>query len=295
MVGSAGQTTGATGPSLVLHVDTARVVTVGDPVVVGVVVHLPPGAHLIDSVPRLTEQLSGVRLLSGGVLRATAAGYATELRFAFFRPDSGMVPSLAVAYEAGGAVDTVRAGPLPVRVVSVVTGEGATLRDIKELDSPSIATPLVVAGIGLGVVLGLLVVRASRRRRRTRLATLVAPVRASSPYECALDALAELAARDGLSRENVDTVYAATADVVRRYLDAAYDVPALERTTWEAVQALPARAGGPGAREALRALLDDADLVKFARERPDPATVPTFLARARAVIETLGPSTTVEG
>ena len=64
----------------------------------------------------------------------------------------------------------------------------------------------------------------------------------------------------------------AAADVLRRYLEDAEQVPARELTSAALVRSLPAHLADGGLRGHCRELLGEADLVKFARVRPSVTT-----------------------
>jgi hypothetical protein len=248
--------------------DTAARVEVGDPVVVSVRLQLPEGATLLDRAPRTRDTLpDGVRLLAADTLRRDGAAWVGRVRVAFFRPDSQAVPALAVAYQLGAAVDTAVSAPIGIMVRHVLPEGNATLRDIREIDTPLIPW----RGIGVACLAVLLIVLVPRRRRRE---APPAVMESPAPDPLAI-ALAELATIEGTGWDAARQA-AAAADVVRRYLDVARGIPALERTTPE-VRRLVAGNG------ALAGLLADADLVKFARHRPDAA----FVERARAVLREL--------
>lgn len=256
---------------MAVRADTGARILVGDPVRVSVRLHLTAGATLIDAVPRTRDTLpTGVRVLSADTLRRAGEEWVGRITVAFFRPDSQAVPALAVAYRIGDAVDTVVSAPIPVTVDHVLPTGNATLRDIREIDTPVVPWRLIGGGIlALGLLLG---ASALRRRRRVAEGPAVTVEVPPGPYEIAL---AELAAIERAGGDAARQAQAA-ADVVRAYLARARGIPALERTTPE-VRRLVAADG------ALVDLLRDADLVKFARQQADTA----FVARARAVLQEL--------
>jgi hypothetical protein len=257
--------------SLQVHADTAARIEVGDPVVVSVRVHLDRGATLVDAVPRTRDTLAtGVRVLSADTLRRQGDDWVGRVRVAFFRPDSQAVPALAVAYRIGNAVDTMVSADIPIVVRHVLPEGNATLRDIREIDTPVVPWWAIAGGVALASVA--LAALALMRGRRREVTTAVVMMQAPGPLDVALG---ELAAIEKAGWDAARTAQAA-ADVVRKYLEVARGVPALERTTPE-VQRL---VGGDGR---LIALLTDVDLVKFARRHPNGA----FVERARAVLQEL--------
>jgi hypothetical protein len=251
---------------------TGRPLTVGDPLVVRLALALPHGATLIDHVPRVRDTLpDGVRVLSADSLRIQDGKVVGNLRVAFFRPDSQVVPAFAIAYRSASGTDTLISAPIPVFVRSVLPTGDATLRDIRDVDAP-----WPVAPIAIGLVVILLVVllgqRAVRRRRAAVAPKAHVPVEEGpSAYDLALEQLHQIE----LSDVAVDQRYAKAADVVRGYIAATRGVPALERTTLEILTAL--NVNGEVAE-----FFREADLIKFAGWRPE-----TYASSAKRVIDAL--------
>ncbi len=292
-VGSQGPGTPASGPSLAVAIQPASV-TVGDPVTVTVYARVPTGAVLIDRMPRAVDTLStGTRVLASDSLREVRPGeLVAHVRLAFFRPEPQHLPPFAVAYRAVGQqhADTLVSAPVAVAVVPVVPDAGGTLRDIKDIEASPVSARLVGLVLTCVVLAIAAVTLVARRRRRKPVAVVGAglrPVRiaALTPYEVALQHLAEIEHGGRTGHSDVARHFARTADVVREYLERAFDVPAMERTTPELFWALPPALAAHGARDAVRAFLDDADLVKFARERPDHLAASAYLEVARRLIE----------
>ena len=271
---------------LVVRADTTTV-SVGDPVDIAVRLRLPAGVTLVDHVPRMRDTLpEGVRVLRTDTLVAGDGGWVGGMRIVSFRPDTQTVPPLVVAYRtADGATDSVVGPAVSIFVRPMLPDGNATLRDIKEIETPAVPWRAIVWGAVVCVVAlvaggGVVAARRRRLRAATEAAARAARERPPGPYELALARLAQLERGGG----DIARHYAETADVVRRYLEETHGVPALERTTPEVVAAV---AGLNGTAPVLGALLRDADLVKFARVRPDQPTAATFIGRAREVLRRL--------
>jgi hypothetical protein len=257
-----------------LYVQVPRTpLTVGDPLVVRLTATLPRGATLIDHIPRVRDTMpDGLRLLSTDSLQVHNGVVVAQLHVAFFRPDSQVVPSFAIAYRTASGTDTLISSAVPVLVRPVLPVANATLRDIRGVDPP---WPL--APIPLSVLLVLLVLLTWRglrmRQPRTRVAPQAqAPVaQPPSAYDAALAQLRDIEQTEMA----IERRYAMAADVVRGYIAATMNVPALERTTPEILSAV-------GANGELKAFLYEADLVKFAGLRPK-----TYASRAREMIDAL--------
>ena len=244
--------------------------TVGDPLVVRLTATLPRGATLLDHIPRVRDTMpDGLRLLSADSLQVHDGVVVGQLRVAFFRPDSQVVPSFAIAYRTASGTDTLISSAVPVLVRPVLPVANATLRDIRGVDPP---WPITSISIVLGLtLLALFCLRALRRPSRVAPQGHAPAAQPPSAYDVALAQLREIEQAEMV----IERRYALAADVVRQYIAATRNVPALERTTPEILSAL-------GANGALEEFLDQADLIKFAGLRPR-----TYASRAREVIDAL--------
>lgn len=266
-------------------------VTVGDTVTVDLRAMLPEGAsiagdpHPRDSLP------SSVRLLAMDTLpRAADGAHRYRARIAFFQTGSLTSPAFALPYRRagaeGGVPDSVVSGAVLVTVTATLPDTAIAMRDIRPIASLGgsagsasrwwlVAVALLLASAGAALAL---------RARRTR--TSPVPDAPAEPplgaYEAARARLRALGESD-LATHDVARVYDEATDTLRRYLESAHDIPAAHRTTPELLRTLPAALAGHAG--ATRALLGEADLVKFARLRPDAQAARAFVARSADVLE----------
>jgi hypothetical protein len=281
----------AASPQVLARPDSGRV-TVGDPVTLRIHLRLPVGEQLAGATPDFREPLpEGVRLLRVDSLRLQAdSDESGALVVAFFRPGTLRLPPIGITYRAtrGAPADTAVTGPIAVTVTPVVPAGSGTLRDIRNIETAPISlrsAATVVAG-ALAVILAVVVASRLQRRRRmehlsaSRLALANAP---AGPYATALARLAVIA-EDWAASPDIESHYAETADVLRRYLADAHGFPALERTTPELLGALPSRLAVPPARHEAGKLLGAADLVKFALYAPPAPAPAAVLVAARSIL-----------
>jgi len=108
------------------------------------------------------------------------------------------------------------------------------------------------------------------------------------PYEAASARLRRLERRHPSGDEAAKAFYVDLTEALRVYLVRRVGVRALEQTTAEVVAALRRR---PEVRDAtirrLQAVLEQADLVKFADAQPSPAESRSVLEEAQAVLDAL--------
>jgi hypothetical protein len=168
------------------------------------------------------------------------------------------------------------------------TAGNPSLKDIRELEkrplSPWTWPAVLVAMFAAGWVL--LRRRGRRVEQRVSVAptTIDIPAPEPTPYEIALARLLQVEAENWPSRGLIEAHYESVAQTLRQYLEDAHQVGALERTTAELVWALPPELGRGGLRDACREILAEADLVKFAEARPNPAAAAEFLRHAQELL-----------
>ena len=264
--------------------------TVGDSVTVRFRIHLTERDLLSDSFPRPVAELpEGVRVLAVAPLRkAGSRALDGQARLAFYRIGRRPIPAFGIPFVriVSGQRGVLVSDSAFVDIDSVAPPGNPSLKDIKDIERQRGPDLRLVAGlVGAALLGGLVLLR--RRARRPPPApaeTVGAEAVVLGPYEAALARLTQIERERWPLRGEVDRHYAAVADALRRYLEEAHAIPALERTTTELAWALPPTLAEGGLRERCVALLADADLVKFARRRPDEADAARLLQAARDLL-----------
>lgn len=271
-----------------LEVKPARTqATLGDPIVLDITVRLRPGMELIDEAPRtLVPPPRGTRILRSDTLQPAGNGtYRGKAVVAFYRLGPQPVPTLSLLYRkaAGEPPDTLLHLPVSVEIVSTLEAGNPRLKDIKPLQP--LGGPIWLQTIGLlaAVALGFAWLWRRGRRRAALRAAPVAPL--AGPFDAAIARLAELQAAAEASGNGVVPLYAAVADVVRDCLRTVGAVPHPGLTTRELGERLPPWLGAGGRRGQCEAVLSEADLVKFAKVRPDLRAATEHVARTRTLLE----------
>jgi hypothetical protein len=266
--------------------------TVGDIVTLRFRARLDERDLLFDTVPQPLATLpSGIRLLSVEKLtRAPDRIFNGRARLAFYRPGKQAIPTFGLPFMR--AVKGVGRATLPsdsasVEISALLPAGNPSLKDIRELAPQQPSRLLPIAIVAAAGALLIVFLRRRRRRRGPRVEAQPEPVLpppAPDPYSVALDALHRLERSGWPSKGRVDRHYEAAVDVLRNYLEVAESIDARERTTEELVWSLPPHLSSAGLRDQLRYLLYEADLVKFARLRPDPADAARFLQGCRVLL-----------
>jgi hypothetical protein len=292
--GVAAGTTAAQLPNQSFEVSpSAAHARVGDTITLRFRVRLDQTDLLFDTVPRPTGQLpQGVRVLSVERLhRQSDRTWTGSAVVAFFRPGRQAVPVFGLPFMRsvkGLSRGTLASDSAFVEIDPVAPPGNPPLKDIRDIVGKALPDWRPVAGGLAAAALGALAARRLRRRARGTTSGLPSeppalPVVPGGPYQIALARLAEIEREGWPARGDVARHYAGVADTLRQYLEGAWGVVALTATTRELLAALPPTHAGTRGTGAT--LFHEADLVKFARARPDAEAAGRFIRDARGLLD----------
>jgi len=200
------------------------------------------------------------------------------------------VPVPIVTYtDAAGSEHTYRPDPVSITIMGLlppettaVTGP-STLPDIKDIKGLWNWTPFTVYVpliIMLFIIIALIAAVYWWRTRHPRVAGTALQENCLSPYEAAMQELRSISSSRLLDKGLYKQYYIRLSTCLRRYLQEALGLPALEMTTNEFMQMLDQK-GHPlisaQQKDFLGTFLATCDLVKFANHRPDRRQSDEFL------------------
>ncbi|MFB6247199.1 MAG: hypothetical protein ABEL97_01360 [Salinibacter sp.] len=281
-------------PRLDVHVSVDSV-RIGERFVVSVVAEHRGGVDVAFPAPDAGPGTFGeLEVLGRSARRRRAAGGRQVDSVAYttttFALDSVRVPSLPVRVIADGDTSTMQTPARTARVVSVV---GPDAEGIHGVAPPApFPRPLWTWGV-LALVAAALLGGAAylwwRRGREPKSQPSGGrPAVDRTPYEAARSRIRRLEASDLSDPDAVPPFYVELSQALRVYLAREWDVAALERTTREVVNTLDGHPDVPDeAVSRVRAVLELADLVKFADARPAAEDHEKALREARSALEAL--------
>jgi hypothetical protein len=287
-------------------------ITVGDPVILTVSVTHPEGSVVL--FPELEANWGDfvVRSQSAPETVSNGDGSAVttqQIDARLFAPGDFQTPPLTIAIsDAAGNLSETAVPSLPLTVQSVLVEGDTELRDIKpqaELPLPAVWPYVVGALLAITAVIAFVFFR---RRQKSVVDNRL-------PHEKALDALVMIDKQGYVANGRYKEHYAAVSDTLRLYFETITQVPFTDRTTaeirhdveikrlgdWETTPEQSQRnpnliisqsRGVPTAN--LLRLLEDADLVKFAKVTPSQHEAERLTQEARQLVWDTKPQPTAE-
>ena len=274
-------------------------VTVGDVFTLTLSVSHPEDYHVVfpdvpaewgDFEVRTTTYLPS-KLEDDGTLIS-----AMHIEAVLFRPGIHSTPALSVAVRRpDGSVINRPARPIDIEVASVLEQGANELRDIRpqaEVPFPAIwpfgkdgaQEELWQWAVGGATALATLLLLVGYWRQKTMPQSALASQVPLSPLDAALAALAKIAQDDLPSESRYLEHYELVADCLRDYLFGQFRIPAPELTSEQSITVLGRRPVAPTDVRDLADILEDADLVKFARLAPEPHEARELVESARRVV-----------
>ena len=261
-------------------------ISIGD--LVSVIIEVEHAPHLEISLPEQPGSLGSFEVRSVEELEPTTTEARTTSRWKLtvstFEAGQMTFPGVELTVTGSSAGPfTVTTDPVPMEVQSVLPEEAEDILDIKSPLAISRAWWTYWPWLAGGLLLGLLAWWLWRSRKRgvtgRRTGRPLPP-----PEEEALAALLALEASDLLRQEQVKPFYTRLSEILRRYLWRRFSIVALEATTSEIVVQLSETGTGALSGPA-NSILQECDLVKFARLEPPREKGYTTIGEARSLIE----------
>lgn len=185
--------------------------------------------------------------------------------------------------------------PIPsteVEIVTVLKEGDRNLRDLKPQADMAAPPPwlwIVAAVLCLAVLAGLVWWFVRSRHLTGKPAAGADGLDLLPPWQAAMKELGRIEGTDLLEKEDFKQYYSQVTDCLRLLLERQFDLRALDRTTAEVRRDLRSSAIAAAQTTLLIEVLNEADLVKFAKFIPALDTARALMGRARAFVEAVKP------
>lgn len=182
--------------------------------------------------------------------------------------------------------DTLRleSAAIPVLFKSLVTGDQSELQPLKPIYEFARNWWMWIVLVLLLIGLSFYIYQRWKKRSAPVVITPTVLERLSfvSPLDVLKTELEELKNRDLTHQHDIKTYYSDLGDILRRYIEDAHDLPALESTTGELRTAFKHRGLHSELAHPCLSILEEADMVKFAKFTPTAAAAEACHKQARA-------------
>lgn len=270
----------ASAPEIKIDIQaTPQNATVGDPITIRLDIPLPKGYEI--TLPKLGDQIGDFSILDfppGKVMSADQAGdqsasrYQAQIVVALYKPGEFEFPPIQITLRGPDGIENQISSPaLKISIQSVLTEQDQDLKQLKkqaELEEP-VPWVLWLLVACSALLLGAMGIWLWRRRKRPKpLSTREPDV---DPIALAESDLRDLLKRGLLENGLTKQFYVSLSEIIRRILEAGFQIQTLEKTTSEILNELRLVGNGKGLGESLNtveSVMSECDLVKFAKYIP---------------------------
>ena len=270
-------------------------ITLGEPARLSLEVVHPAGYQVI--FPKLPRAWGDFEVRSQSRTQINSSGQGEEttsqvVEVTLFALGTFETPELPITFrDSVGLVGDRLAPTVSLTVVSVLSEGDTELRDIRaQAELPILPAWITGVMVALGALLAAGVIYPILRRRSSQTPVPVPIGQVRSPFEIAMDELERIERLDLPGRQIYKEHSSLISDCLRRYLEAAYEAPLLERTTDEIRLALRKIAINPSLSSETIELLGECDLVKFAKFGPGAEAAREYTTRARKLVQLARPA-----
>jgi hypothetical protein len=180
----------------------------------------------------------------------------------------------------------IEASPIKIYVESVIQDEGRELRDIK----PPLAIPynyfFLFSMIASVLLLGAIVYMGYTfyKKHKEKGYFLQPPEPPRPAHEVALESLEALLQKELIEQGEIKQFYSEISEIVRRYIENRFFVPALEETSTEILMEMKKQELDGDSYDNLSKLLQLSDFVKFAKYKPNNSEHENAITWSRSFI-----------
>lgn len=235
----------------------------------------------------LTSQLEIIRTLPIDTV-PNDGRYELHQAYIITSFDTGyiVIPPLSV----GVGNEEFESNPLLLQVVAPLLEQ--ELRDVKDMQEVEyglldklVEYRWVILALATSLLLLIWLVRRWRMRPEPAAKETIAETKPLPAYDEALKALEELESKQLWQKGHAKQYHSELTDVLRRYIERRYHVKTFERTTRQILTDLRLTGANGDAYDRLKATLQLADVVKFAKFKPEPEEHNGALSNARFFLE----------
>ncbi len=225
--------------------------------------------------PSIKDSLKGVDLLKVFPFEEEKQDgkVISKFKFLLSKYDSGdvFIPALPVTYSGKGGKEKkiVLTNPVSFTVQTLAVDQRAEIKDVKEPIKIPLDWKLILLYVLIGIAVlsgAYFIYRYYKKKRDLKLGII--PEIIKEPHEAALDDLKLLEEKQLWQKGMIKEYHSEVTEIIRRYFEGRFKVPALELTTGEVIDNLMKVEDASVVLEITSRFLSNADMVKFAKFIP---------------------------
>ncbi|HUX93079.1 MAG TPA: hypothetical protein VMV36_04670 [Ignavibacteriaceae bacterium] len=198
-----------------------------------------------------------------------------------------LIPPVSIQYK--GSSDTVfqsvSTNPVQVLVSTLKISPGGKIKDVKAPIKIPLDWKLILLWALAGIIILLAAYLLIRRYLKKRsLIPEIQKIIILTPHEIALNSLHDLEEKKLWQQGFIKEYHSSITEIIRRYFEKRYQLPALELTTSEALELLKRRSDTEVILNVTKDFLNNADMVKFAKFIPLNSVNEEMLKQAYEIV-----------
>lgn len=207
----------------------------------------------------------------------------------FFGTEETQIPPVSVRLVNSGDTTVVYTNPVPVPFKTVLQSEQESLRPFKPIfDFAAAWWPYLIALLLL-VAAGWYIYKLYQEKglepKPVKKKQVYSPTPFQDPLHRLSNILKQLKGYTFSSEKDFEVFYVNLGDAIREYFEDLYRIPALESTSREILYELSRRSVDSELIDKTKAVLQEADMVKFAKFTPSEKQAEKALEKADAFLE----------
>ena len=213
------------------------------------------------------DTIPALEIITQSTWQSTGTNYLFDLQFGVFDTGYVWIPAMKITFTADNIPDTTFSQSIPV-LVKGVSIDSTGLAPIKEIitEPRTIQDWWPYLAIPLGLILILMLIQLLKKRR-SKPPTVAPPPVYIPPHQQAMDALNVLKEKKLWQQGHIKAYHSELTYILRNYLERKFEILALESTTAEIKNQIRDKIN-PEHLDSLGIILNQADLVKFAKGKP---------------------------
>lgn len=252
-----------------------NLITIGDQFNLNLQVSHPSGMEIIfpDILDTLTAKIEVLQQYETDTTWLGSDRLELKKNYLLTCFDSGFyeIPPLPFRLSFDNWKDTLFSNPMFLFVYTVPLD--STIRDIKQPVAVPVSfaeiLPYILIGAGILALAFGIIYYLRKRKRKESVFTFARPQ--DPPHVIALRELDELREAKLWQKNEYKIYYTRLTEIIRRYIERRFGIPAMEQTTFDILASWKETGyDDPELIDILKQLLNLADLVKFAKEKPLP-------------------------